>query len=52
MNFDELHRIWKEAVVARLRYYPSICLERLRKTTKYLRICNVLDNIHTKDFRP
>jgi hypothetical protein len=32
-----LEKIWKEAVVAYfLRYYPSICLEGLRKTTKNL----------------
>jgi hypothetical protein len=33
---DELERIWKEAPVAYSRYYPSICLEKLRKTTKTL----------------
>jgi hypothetical protein len=31
---NELERMWKEAVVAQLRYYPGICLEGLRKTTK------------------
>jgi hypothetical protein len=31
---DELERVWKEAVLAQLRYCPGICLERLRKTTK------------------
>jgi hypothetical protein len=30
--------MWKEAVVAELRYYPGVCLEGLRKTTKSLRI--------------
>jgi hypothetical protein len=29
-----LERILKEAVITSLRYYPSICLEELRKTTK------------------
>jgi hypothetical protein len=33
---DELENIWKEAVVAESRYYPSICLGGLRKTTKIL----------------
>jgi hypothetical protein len=33
---DELERIWKEAVVAHLRYYPGICLMGLRKTMKTL----------------
>jgi hypothetical protein len=28
--------MWKEAIVAYLRYYPIICLKRMRKTTKYL----------------
>jgi hypothetical protein len=27
---DELERIWKEAIIC-LRYYPGICLERLKK---------------------
>jgi hypothetical protein len=31
---DELKRIWKEAVVAYLRYYPGICPEGLKKTRK------------------
>jgi hypothetical protein len=31
---DELERIWKASAVANLRYYPGICLEGLRKTTK------------------
>jgi hypothetical protein len=26
--------MWKEAVVTFLRYYPRICIEGLRKTTK------------------
>jgi hypothetical protein len=30
---DELEREWKEAVVANLKYYSVIFLERLRKTT-------------------
>jgi hypothetical protein len=32
----EIERIWKEAVVAWSRYYPGICLERLKETTKTL----------------
>jgi hypothetical protein len=31
---DELERMWKEAVVAYLKYYPGIRLEGPRKTTK------------------
>jgi hypothetical protein len=34
---DELGKIWKEAVVAKWRYYPGICLEGPRKTTKNFR---------------
>jgi hypothetical protein len=33
-RLDELEWIWKKAVVAYLRYYPAVCLKRLRKTTK------------------
>jgi hypothetical protein len=33
---NELERMWKEAVVANLSYYPGICLEALGKTTKNL----------------
>jgi len=29
---DELERIWKEEAIAKLRYYPSICLKELIKT--------------------
>jgi hypothetical protein len=31
---EEVGRMWKEAVVAISRYYPSIFLEGLEKTTK------------------
>jgi hypothetical protein len=31
---DEWERIWKEAVVAKSRHYPGICLQGLTKTTK------------------
>jgi hypothetical protein len=31
---NELERMWKEVVIAYLRYYPGICLEELRKTTE------------------
>jgi hypothetical protein len=27
---DESERIWKEEVVAKTRYYPGICMERLK----------------------
>jgi hypothetical protein len=33
---DKLERIWKEVVIAYLRYYPGIFLEGLRKTMKTL----------------
>lgn len=33
---DELERIQKEVIVVYSRYYPGICLEGLRKTTKTL----------------
>jgi hypothetical protein len=33
---DELERMWKEAGKAYLRYYPSIYLKGLRKTTTNL----------------
>lgn len=28
---DELEGIWTEVAVAKLRYYPDICMEKLRK---------------------
>jgi hypothetical protein len=31
---DEHERIWKEAVVAQLRYFLGTCLQKLRKTIK------------------
>jgi hypothetical protein len=33
---DELERIQRKVVTVQLRYYTSICLEGLRKTTKNL----------------
>jgi hypothetical protein len=36
LMYDELKRIWKEAILASLRKYPGICLEGLRKTKKIL----------------
>jgi hypothetical protein len=42
---DELERIWKESVVAYLRYYPSIFLERQRKPTKILRLAYIPSEI-------
>jgi hypothetical protein len=32
---EQLKRIWKEAFVACSRYYPGICLERLKKPAIY-----------------
>jgi hypothetical protein len=38
----------KEAVVPTLRYYPGICLEGLRKTTKTsVRIAGLQDETYT-----
>jgi hypothetical protein len=34
---NKLNRMWIEAFVAYMWYYRRICLEGLRKTTKYLR---------------
>jgi hypothetical protein len=48
---DELEMIWKEVVMAQLRHYPGICLERLRKTTETLSQDNgVPAEIQTKYF--
>jgi hypothetical protein len=33
---DDLEGTWKEAVLAYLKWFPGICLEGLRKTTKQL----------------
>jgi hypothetical protein len=33
---DELESVWKEAIGAQSRYYPSICLDGLRKLQKTL----------------
>jgi hypothetical protein len=33
---NELERMWKETVVAYLKYYPDICLEGLGKTSETL----------------
>jgi hypothetical protein len=30
---DKFDRIWKEVIVALMRYYPGICLQKLRKVT-------------------
>jgi hypothetical protein len=48
---DELKRIWKEAVAALfLRYYPSICLEGLRKPRKTsVRIANLRADTWKRD---
>jgi hypothetical protein len=49
---DELERMWKEAVVTCLRYYPIICLERLRKITFTLRtIADLLADIWRRKFQ-
>jgi hypothetical protein len=38
---DEIWRIWKEMVMAKLRFYPGIYLEGLRKIKNILRIAYV-----------
>jgi hypothetical protein len=38
---DELEWIWKESVMAQLRYYPGICLGGLRKNMKNHTIASV-----------
>jgi hypothetical protein len=45
---DKMRRIWQEALIAFLRYYPHVRLEWLRGTTKNLRIARVTANISTK----
>jgi hypothetical protein len=45
---DELERIWREVVVALLRYYPTVCLEGPRKMVKNLRIASALVVIQTE----
>jgi hypothetical protein len=48
---DELEMFWKEVVMAQLRHYPGICLERLRKTTESLsQDKEVPAEIHTEHF--
>lgn len=34
VNYGRLEGIWKEGVTVPSRYYPSVCLEELSKTTK------------------
>jgi hypothetical protein len=38
---NEFERIWKKVLMTYSRCYPVICLEELRKTTKYFRIADV-----------
>jgi hypothetical protein len=38
---DELVKIWKESFVTNLRYSPGGFLQRLRKTTRNLRLFSV-----------
>jgi hypothetical protein len=46
---DEMEKIWKEAVMAQLRYYPCICLGRLKKTAQEsVRIAGALAEIQTE----
>lgn len=34
VSSDKLEGVWKETVVFKLRYYLSVCLDALRRTTK------------------
>ena len=45
---EQLERIWKEAFVACSRYYPGICLERLKKTRD--RLCRRASGNSLLDF--
>jgi hypothetical protein len=38
---EEFERIWKEAIIAQMRYYSSICLEGLWKSIKTPRTAGV-----------
>jgi hypothetical protein len=38
---DEMERFWKDVIMAYSRYYLSVCLEELRKTTENLGIACV-----------
>jgi hypothetical protein len=42
MNNDELERIFKEEVMAKLKYYPGICIYWLRKNDEEFRFVNML----------
>jgi hypothetical protein len=45
---DELGRTWKEVIIAWLRYFPRICQDGLRKSSKDLsRIADVLAKIRS-----
>jgi hypothetical protein len=43
-----VERIWKEAVMACLRYYPDIYLEGLRKISKKLYSVIILAEVSTR----
>jgi hypothetical protein len=45
----ELERIWKEMIMNLSRYYLSIFLEGLRRTTKAVRLAAVPTEIRTED---
>lgn len=45
---DQLDEVWQEVVVAKSRYYPSIFLKWLRKTTQSLTTSCVPDEIRTE----
>jgi hypothetical protein len=45
---NELGRIWKEAIMAYLKYYASTCLEEVMETIKNLRIDSVPAEIQVR----
>jgi hypothetical protein len=47
---DELETIWRENVIAKSRYYPGNCMERLKIITKNLRTAGGSSQIRTENF--
>lgn len=46
---DKLKRIWKEPVMAYLRYYPDISVDGLKEATKNTRIASVPSKIQSEN---
>jgi hypothetical protein len=47
--YNELRKIWKDAIVPKVRHCPGICLEGLRKATKSLKLAGLRAKISTED---